>query len=167
MEQAKKSYTRIKFNEDNINGTPISATEARSVTSDESWDDGSVSSEGVEAPLRKKHYRWVEGVEWDKWGNIIRMCGKAGCQYETGTTCHMRNHKAAKHGINVVWFSCDQDNCDYKAKEACEIKRHKQQVHNIDIIWHQCDSCDFKAKRASHIKGHKQNIHNINVVWHQ
>ncbi|GMI05541.1 hypothetical protein TrLO_g11649 [Triparma laevis f. longispina] len=37
----------------------------------------------------------------------------------------MKSHKAAKHGINVVWFSCDQDNCNFKAKSAREIKRHQ------------------------------------------
>ena len=42
------------------------------------------------------------GLVRDKWGYIIRACGIAGCQYKTGYTSSMKNHKAAKHGIDVV-----------------------------------------------------------------
>ncbi|GMH92716.1 hypothetical protein TrST_g1804 [Triparma strigata] len=58
------------------------------------------------------------GLVRDKWGNIIRTCEIAGCQYKTGVTNDMKRQKAAKHGIDVIWFSCDQDGCDYKAKQA-------------------------------------------------
>ena len=97
----------------------------------------------------------------DEWGNIIRECGIAGCQYKTGKTSDMKNHKAAKHGIDVVWFSCDQVGCDYKAKQAGNIKLHKQMVHDIDVQWHHCDQdgCDYKAKQASYLKKHKRRIH--------
>ena len=39
-----------------------------------------------------------------------------------GTSNQLKNHKAVRHGINVVWYSCDQDNCDYKAKRAGHLK---------------------------------------------
>lgn len=57
------------------------------------------------------------GEERDKWSRIIRMCGIARCQYK-GISTNMKKHKAAKHGANVVWLSCDQENCDFKAKQA-------------------------------------------------
>ena len=75
----------------------------------------------------------------------------------------MKNRKAAQHGINVVWFSCDQDNCDYKAKQAGNLKKHKRHIHNIGVVWHQYDLCEFKAKIAHHLKTHKQQVHNIGV----
>ncbi|GMH78356.1 hypothetical protein TrLO_g9995, partial [Triparma laevis f. longispina] len=169
VEQANKSYTRIAFNADSINGAPLYAVKvgsAASVMSCETWDDESVASEGVDFPLRRS--TWVEGVERDKTGrNIIRMCGLPGCQYKTGYTNTMKKHKAAKHGINVVWFSCDQDNCEYKTKEAGKLKQHKREIHNISVVWYHCVSCDYKTKRASHLKTHNQATHNIGVVWYR
>ncbi|GMH98308.1 hypothetical protein TrVE_jg6150 [Triparma verrucosa] len=99
------------------------------------------------------------GLVRDKWGKIIR----------TGGTKDIKKHKAAKHGIDVVWFSCDQDGCDYKAKEAGSLKKHKQNVHDIDVDWFPCDQdgCDYKAKEAGHLKQHKQTIHDIDVQWHR
>ncbi|GMH47578.1 hypothetical protein TrLO_g8197 [Triparma laevis f. longispina] len=85
---------------------------------------------------KKRPHNWIEGVERDKWGKIIRTCGVACCPYKTGKPDQLKNHKAAKHGINVVWCSCDQDNCDYKAKQASSVKNHKQDIHNIDVGWH-------------------------------
>ena len=133
-------------------------------------DDASVASEcaseGVEAPVRKRAWNsWkrIKGVERDKRGWIIRACGIADCQYKTSMSVSMKNHKAAKHGIDVVWYSCDQDNCDYKAKRTWMIKQHKL-THNIGVVWHQCDSCDYKAKQTSHLKRHKRNMHNIDHV---
>ena len=74
----------------------------------------------------RKHGRpRVEGVERDKWENSIRTCGISGCKYKAGVTSSMKSHKAAKHGINVVWFSCNQDNCNYKAKHAGNVTQHK------------------------------------------
>ena len=92
-------------------------------------DDESVASEGdVAAPLRKRNNgRWIDGVERNKWGRILRTREIVGCQY-TGITSHMKDHKAAKHGINVVWFSWDQDNCDYKAKDVGNVKRQTTQT---------------------------------------
>ena len=34
----------------------------------------------------------------------------------------MRNHKAAKHGIDVVWHTCP--NCDFKAIQKSDVTRH-------------------------------------------
>ncbi|GMH88781.1 hypothetical protein TrST_g6210 [Triparma strigata] len=76
----------------------------------------------------------ARGLVRDERGNIIRTCGIAGCQYKTGITTNMKKHKAAKHGIDGVWFYCDQDGCDYKVKVAGSIKEHKQLVHDIDNI---------------------------------
>ncbi|GMI15856.1 hypothetical protein TrLO_g12083 [Triparma laevis f. longispina] len=160
-------YTELEFDG---NETPLSADEDRSVAGSvitgiagEAWDDDtSVASEGVDSPLRKKawnSYKTIEGVEGDKWGRIIRTCGIVGCQYKAGQTANMNKHKAAKHGINVVWFSCDQDNCDYKIKDASNLKRRKQQIHNIGVVWHQRDSCDYRAKQANHLKQHIRRKH--------
>ncbi|GMH63744.1 hypothetical protein TrLO_g573 [Triparma laevis f. longispina] len=126
------------------------------------WEDDSVAGgaggDGVSA-RRKRGRQKIEGVERDKRGRIIRTCGIAGCQYKTGKPDQLKNHKATKHGINVVWFSCDQDNCNYKAKEAGSIKQKKRQIHNIGVVWHQCDSCDYKCKQAGSIKAHKKRKH--------
>ncbi|GMI17605.1 hypothetical protein TrLO_g1881 [Triparma laevis f. longispina] len=139
------------------------------IANDDLEDDsvaGGAGGDVVSARRKWGGHNWIEGVERDKRGNAIRACGIAGCQHMTGNPVHMKNHNASKHGINVVWFSCDQYNCDYKANEAGNLKRHKQQNHNIcDVVWHQCDSCDYKAKLAGYLKNHKQDIHNIGVVW--
>ena len=108
-----------------------------------------------------------DGLERDRRGKIIRTCGIAGCQYR-GRADHVKAHKAAKHGIDVIWFPCDQDGCEYKAKQAGHLKQHKQQVHNIDVQWHHCDQdrCDYKAKQAENLKRHKAIVHDIDVRWH-
>ncbi|GMH58823.1 hypothetical protein TrLO_g7995 [Triparma laevis f. longispina] len=96
------------------------------------------SADLITTPTRKHSHNWVEGVERDKRGNIIRTCGIDGCEYKTGQTGSMKSHKAAKHGINVVWFSCNQENCDYfKAKLVFNIEQHKQHTHNLGVVWHQ------------------------------
>lgn len=103
-------------------------------------------------PARKKRTsqgsgpKRIEGMERDKRGNIMKMCGVDGCEYKTGHVQTLKNHKAAKHGIGVVWFSCGLDNCEYKAKQAISIKKHKHNVHDIDVVWHHCDLCELKAK---------------------
>ncbi|GMH97414.1 hypothetical protein TrST_g12854 [Triparma strigata] len=51
---------------------------------------------------KKKGRKKIEVVERDKWGNIVRTCEIAGCQFKTGFANDMKNHKAAKHGIDVV-----------------------------------------------------------------
>mmetsp|Transcript_14090 Transcript_14090/g.28763 ORF Transcript_14090/g.28763 Transcript_14090/m.28763 type:complete len:102 (+) Transcript_14090:231-536(+) len=63
-----------------------------------------------------------DGKERDKRGQIIKVCGIDGCTYKTGITANMKNHKAAKHNIDVVWHTCP--NCDYKAKQKCSITKH-------------------------------------------
>ncbi|GMI11672.1 hypothetical protein TrLO_g5490 [Triparma laevis f. longispina] len=110
----------------------------------------------------------IEGVERNKWGQIDNKdVWDRRCKYMNGNSYYMKVHKAAKHGINVVWFSCDQDNCDYKAKQAGSVKQHKRDIHNIDVVWHQCNSCDYRAKQASSVKLQKRNVHDIGVGWHQ
>ena len=141
--------------------TPLSFADDLSVASVLTGLAGaSVASEYVEAPSKKKRpYNWVAGVERDYKGKIIRTCGIAGCQYKANELSNMKRHKSFKHGINVVWFSCDQDNCDYKTKEAGHLKRHKQHVHNMGVVWHHCDECEFKTKEASKLKRHKSFKH--------
>eukprot|EP00519_Triparma_laevis_P007661 CAMPEP_0182518698 /NCGR_PEP_ID=MMETSP1321-20130603/44709_1 /TAXON_ID=91990 /ORGANISM="Bolidomonas sp., Strain RCC1657" /LENGTH=263 /DNA_ID=CAMNT_0024726637 /DNA_START=1380 /DNA_END=2167 /DNA_ORIENTATION=+ len=84
------------------------------------------------------------GLVRDKRGNIIRVCGVAGCQYKTGVTNNMKKHKAAKHGIDVIWFSCDQDGCDYKAKHAGTLKRHERDDvgRRIRVHWNTREAYD-------------------------
>ncbi|GMH53303.1 hypothetical protein TrST_g1261 [Triparma strigata] len=128
------------------------STVAKDITEDD-LDDESDAGGGA-----------VRSLGRDKRGNIIRTCGIAGCQYKTSNTAGMKYHKAARHGIDVVWFSCDQDGCDYKAKEAGTLKAHKANVRDIDVRWHHCDQdgCDYKAKKAGHLKSHERNNHKIN-----
>ena len=151
-------YQKLLFGNDDANATPMTGCGDESVATDiteDGLDDGSVIFVGGGVARG--------GLVRDKQGKIIRTCGIAGCQYKTGGTTNMKNRKAAKHGIDVVWFSCDQVGCDYKAKQAGDHKVHKQHVHDIDVRWHHCDQdgCSFKAKQASNLKQHKLNIHNI------
>ena len=154
-------YRDLFFGADDANATPMTGYEDESTiatdSTEDDLDDGSVIFAGGGA---------ARGLVRDKWGYIIRTCGIAGCQYR-GRSTDMKNHKAAKHGIDVVWFSCDQDGCDYKAKRADVLKQHKQHVHDIDVRWHRCDQdgCDYKAKKASHLKLHKRHVHDIDVRW--
>ena len=98
----------------------------RDIANDD-WDDDSVASgaggDGVSARRAKNSLKRIEGMEQDKRGKVIRTCGVAVFQYKT-IMANMKKHKAAKHGINVVWFSCDQDNCHFKANRAGNLKRH-------------------------------------------
>mmetsp|Transcript_12764 Transcript_12764/g.23345 ORF Transcript_12764/g.23345 Transcript_12764/m.23345 type:complete len:273 (+) Transcript_12764:371-1189(+) len=111
----------------------------------------------TEGKKKKMGGQKIEGMERDEKGQIIVACGIAGCQYK-GRLTNVKNHKAAKHGIDVVWHRCDQEGCTYKAKQASNLKQHKQNVHDINVKWHYCDEvgCFYKAKQASHIKQHKQ-----------
>ncbi|GMI07494.1 hypothetical protein TrVE_jg8433 [Triparma verrucosa] len=99
-------YQKLLFGTDEANATPATGYEedesavATDITEDD-LDDGSVMVLAGRGAAR--------GLVRDKWGAIIRTCGIAGCQYKTGKMSDMKNHKAAKHGIDVVWFSCDQD----------------------------------------------------------
>ena len=81
---------------------------------------GKACRDGVSA--RRKRGPFVKGVERDKWGHTIRTCGIADYQYMIGKTEHMKKHKAAKHGINVVWFPSGEDNCGYRAKLKGSLK---------------------------------------------
>jgi len=117
-------------------------------------------ADGADGGSRKR-------VERNKFGNIMRPCGTAGCQFKTDSTSNIKNHKAAKHGINVVWFCCDQDGCGFKAKNTGNLKRHKQIRHNIDVVWNHYDLCDHKSNDPGNLKKHKNYIHSIGVVWQQ
>ena len=134
-------------------------------------DNGSVGGKGAAGGLlRDKEGRVIRkcGLAGrDKWGNIIRLCGISGCQYR-GKISHLKQHQAAKHGIDVVWYRCDQIGCDYKAKQASHLKKHKQNIHDIGVRWHRCglDGCRYKAKSAGSLKKHKQMVHDIDVRWH-
>ncbi|GMH81635.1 hypothetical protein TrVE_jg12563 [Triparma verrucosa] len=95
-------YQKLVFGTDDANATPMTVYENESVATDITeggLDDHSVIVAG----------RTAASLVRDEWGKIIRTCGIAGCQYKTNFTTRMKNHKAAKHGINVIWFSCDQD----------------------------------------------------------
>ncbi|GMH57566.1 hypothetical protein TrST_g3971 [Triparma strigata] len=127
---------------------------------------GGLVPTGPEAP--RKIGNWIEGVERNKHGKIVRTCGINGCTFKAAYTTQMRNHKASKHNIDVRWFRCQEAGCDYKAKYAGHVKRHKQSAHNINVVWHHCkeDDCAYKAKDAGNLKKHKQLVHDINVRWY-
>jgi len=80
----------------------------------------------------------------------------------------MKQHKANRHDIGVVWFRCDESDCDFKAKEKAHLTRHKANRHDIGVVWFRCDEsdCDFKGKQADSLKPHKANIHDVDVVWY-
>lgn len=123
------------------------------------WDDDESVADVVSARKKGSGRKRIEGMERDKKRRLIlSTCGIAGFLYTTdrASASNMNRHKAAKHGIYVDWFSCEQDNCDYKAKHAGTLKQYKQSTNNIGVVWHNCDSCDYKAKTAGNLKVHKQ-----------
>ena len=65
---------------------------------DEEAEDYSMY-EGGRGGRKRVGRKRVVGVERDKWGKIIRVCGIEGCSYKTGEATTMSRHKAAKHGI--------------------------------------------------------------------
>ncbi|GMH95279.1 hypothetical protein TrVE_jg813 [Triparma verrucosa] len=117
----KVCRSHLLFDIDNVNATPVLTVGEESAVAidimEDDLDDES-ASEGARGLVRNKQ------------GLVMRTCGIAGCQYKTGGTS-MNRHKAAKHGIDVFWISCDQDGCDYKAKQAGHLKRHKRNVHSL------------------------------------
>ena len=62
----------------------------------------------------------------------------------------MRRHKAAMHGIDVVWYKCDIPLCEYQAKEQAAVKRHKAAKHGINVVWFNCDveGCRYQSKEV-------------------
>ena len=92
----------------------------------------------------------LEGVERDKWGKIIRMCGIDGCTYKTGITWQMKRHKVSKHGIEAVrntddgkerdkWGYiikvCGIAGCTFKTGHTTLMKQHKASKHGIEAVW--------------------------------
>jgi hypothetical protein len=85
------------------------------------------------------------------------LCGVDGCDAKAKFASHIKQHRADKHNLDVVWHDCaspaktnppclrltppnppplstgDQVNCDYKAKTAGHIKRHKAYKHDLDV----------------------------------
>ncbi|GMH91067.1 hypothetical protein TrST_g10009 [Triparma strigata] len=153
-------YRTLLLRTDDANATPMTGY----------GDESTIATDDVEDDFDDGSVIFVGGVAAGGLvrGQIIRTCGIAGCQYKTRRQDHMKKNKAARHGIDVVWFICDQDGCDYKAKMAGSIKVHKQMVHDIDVQWHRCDQdgCDYKVKAAGKLKRHKQLVHDMNVRWH-
>ncbi|GMH98791.1 hypothetical protein TrVE_jg8870 [Triparma verrucosa] len=89
-------HHKLLFRTDDANATPTTGYGGESVATDiteDDLDDGSVIFGGGGAG---------GGLVRDKWGNIVRTCGIAGCQYR-GRSSYIKTHKAAKHGIDVVW----------------------------------------------------------------
>ena len=105
-------YHRLEMVADAVNDTTRSVRENASAVAsgdvaNDYWEDDSVAGGGV-STRKKRPYNWIVGVERDKWGKVIKMCGIVGCQYKTGKPDQLKSHRAVKHGINVVWFSCDR-----------------------------------------------------------
>jgi len=81
-----------------------------------------------------------EGVaETASGGRTWRACGFGGCVYRTKNgPSKLKQHKAAIHGIDIVWHDCPELGCEYKAKEKEKgsIKQHRADVHDIGVTWH-------------------------------
>ena len=60
---------------------------------DNSWYEGGGNKGGGGG-------RRIEGVERDKRGEIVKVCGIGGCLYKTLHTKDMRAHQARKHDID-------------------------------------------------------------------
>ena len=58
-------------------------------------------SERLTSKSKKRKRREDDGKERDKRGNIIKVCGIAGCTYKTGNATHMKKHKASKHNYVI------------------------------------------------------------------
>lgn len=78
------------------------------------------------------------------------------CDYKTNNSSHMKQHKADKHDIDVVWYYCDH--CEYKCKRVGSLKTHKAFTHDINVVWYYCDHCDYKTKSYDNLKKHKSTI---------
>jgi ssDNA-binding Zn-finger/Zn-ribbon topoisomerase 1 len=96
------------------------------------------------------------------------LCNQPDCDFRTKETGTLKQHKANKHDMNVVWHLCNQPDCDFKAKHASDLRQHEANKHNIDITWRLCNQpgCNFKSKTMGHLNLHKADIHDIGVVVH-
>ena len=63
----------------------------------------------------------------------------------------LKQHKAAIHGIDIVWHACPELGCECRAKENSNIKQHRADLHNIGVAWHECPepNCSHKTKRRA------------------
>ena len=59
------------------------------------------------------------------------------CDYKTEMLGNLKEHKASKHNIDIVWHYCEL--CEYKCKRARSLKEHKEYVH--DIGDNECQYC--------------------------
>ena len=95
-----RKYQRLEINENAANATPRSARDDISTVApfdvaNDDWDDDSVSGRAGGDGVSMRRIGWnqhksMEGVERDKRGGIIRECGIAGCQYNSGDTGRMK-----------------------------------------------------------------------------
>ena len=116
QEMGGETTTRHDKQTDVVRTTPTGLEEKEKVTV-------------TEGKKKKIGGQKIEGMERDEKGQIIVACGIAGCQYK-GRLTNVKNHKAAKHGIDVIWYRCDQEGCTYKAKQASNLRMHMKRKHS-------------------------------------
>ena len=104
-----------------------------------------------------------------KAGDAVLACKIDGCSYATKQAGNLRRHQANIHGVDVVFYPCNQKGCDFKAKKASHLRTHQASIHGVDVVYYPCnqEGCDYKAKEAKDLRKHQANIHDIGVKWHE
>ena len=74
---------------------------------------------------------------------------------------HLREHKANKHGINVVVYKCDYDGCDKSYKMPHHLKTHVKNAHTDKSQREKfkCDQCDQVYLSAGALTRHVKRDH--------
>jgi len=64
---------------------------------------------------------------------ILKICGTAGCTYQTKRGDHMRRHKMNMHSVGLKWHYCKLGDCVYKCKRKEALQRHQVSSHTSKI----------------------------------
>ena len=80
----------------------------------------------------------------------------------------LKKHEALIHGVDVVYYPCNQEGCEYKSRQGAHLVTHLAFIHDIGVKWHECDQkgCSYKAKQASNLRTHQAGIHGVDVVFY-
>ena len=83
---------------------------------------------------------------------LLHCCDQ--CSYKTNNSSNLKEHKQARHNIDLTWHKCNVKGCTYKAKTKCRLKNHKMCINDIGVTWHNCDveGCSYKLKEKRGLK---------------